>query len=100
MLPYHGEVGGGHFVAERKGLLEFVVGGSPCSCVGEEGVRGWRVTSAKLVNLFGIRKCFAIFFFEGRLLGVSQIADLKKCPRNYNYNYSPIFRRCILRAEG
>ena len=81
MLPYHGEVGGGHFVAERKGLLEFVVGGgSPCSCVGEEGVRGWRVTSAKLVNLFGIRKCFAIFFFRRAIVGSIANCGPQKMP--------------------
>ena len=42
--------------------------------------RRFGVASAKLVNVFGMCKCFAIFFFWRAIVGAPQIANLEKRP--------------------
>ena len=69
MLPYHGEVGGGHFVAERKGLLEFVVGGQSVFVRGRRGRERVAGYVCKVSKFIRDSQVFCDIFFRRAIVG-------------------------------
>lgn len=78
MLPYHGEVGGGHFVAERKGLLEFVVGGQSVFVRGRRGRERVAGYVCKVSKFIRDSQVFCDIFFEGQLWGHRKLRTSKR----------------------
>ena len=89
MLPYHGEVGGGHFVAGRKGLLEFVVGGQSVFVRGRRGRERVAGYVCKVSKFIRDSQVFCdIFFSKGNCGGTANCEPQKEGPRGYGYGYS------------